>query len=102
MKRPEDCGNGDSREREIESKRFQANLFHCFAALSMDLRQKSAQRLEPLAADGFTCGIAHQQTQIRLQAPIDRVVKGKSHRRGRHGSPGHTALKLALLLSNDR
>ena len=81
----------------LNPMRLQADLFHRFAGLSVELRQESAQRLEPLAAGRLTRRIADQQSKIRLQTAIDRVVKGQSQGCGRCGPPRDAALELALL-----
>ena len=82
---------------EIESDGFQAKLLYRLAGLGVKLRQQRAQRMEPLAARAFTCRIADQQSQIRFQAAIDRVVKRESERCRRCGAHGDAALELARL-----
>src|SRR5258708_1012079 len=97
MKRPDNRGNGDPWDLEIQSDRLQAKLFNCLADFGVDLRQESAERPESLATGGLVLRAADQETQISLQTAINGAVKCKSEGRGRRGSRGDTALELALL-----
>src|ERR1700722_5605921 len=100
MERADNGREGDSRDCEIESDRFQIELLDCFAGLSVGLWQKRTQGLEPLAASGLIRRIADQQTQIRLQTAIDCALKRESQRCRRYRPCRNAALELALLASH--
>ena len=75
MKRTNDGGDGNSRKVEVESYSLQVELLNRLAHPAVQLRQQSAQCPKTLTSGGFVLRIANQQSQIRLQTTLDRLVK---------------------------
>ncbi len=99
MKRADDGGNGNAGNAEAEANCLQVELFNGLAYAAANLRQESAQRPQPLTAGGLAGGATDEQTQVGLQAAIDRVTESQGQRRGGGGTGWDAALELALLAS---
>src|SRR5437899_5493469 len=97
MKRPNDRGDRDAGKLEIESHGFQVECFSRLPYSTVHLRDQCAQRPKPIAPGDPARRIADQQSQIRLETAIYRLMQRQRQWGGRRDPGRNAALELAPL-----